>query len=282
MIDLKRIIKEIEKLEPIPQVAYKVMRVVQDTKSSMSQLSDVILHDPSLTANLLKVCNSAFFGLPNKIDSVRQAVVYLGTGQVVELVLMIGGAANLKKGQSGYDLKEGELWRYSVTSALIARELAEKRGVTDTHLLFTGALIKDIGKVVLNQYVADSSERINTLVLEHGLSFREAEKEVIGIDHAELGGLVAERWNFSTDLVDIITNHHLPKESSSRYFETCIVFLADTICMMMGIGVGADGLAYRFHPGVVELLNFSERDIQEIMIGFGEKIEQVERLVSLS
>jgi putative nucleotidyltransferase with HDIG domain len=220
--------------------------------------------------------------LPNKIDSVRQAVVYLGTGQVVELVLMIGGAANLKKGQSGYELKEGELWRYSVTSALIARELAEKRGVTDTHLLFTGALIKDIGKVVLNQYVAESSERINTLVLEHGLSFREAEKEVIGIDHAELGGVVAEKWNFSTDLVDIIKNHHLPKESSSRYFETCLVFLADTICMMMGIGVGADGLAYRFHRGVVELLKFSERDIQETMIGFGEKIEQVERLISLS
>jgi putative nucleotidyltransferase with HDIG domain len=282
MTDLKKIIKEIEKLEPIPQVAHKVMRIVQDTKSSMSQLSDVILHDPSLTANLLKVCNSAYFGLPNKIDSVRQAVVYLGTGQVVELVLMIGGAANLKKGQSGYDLKEGELWRYSVTSALIARELAERRGVTDNHLLFTGALIKDIGKVVLNQHVADSSERINALVLEHGLSFREAEKEVIGIDHAELGGLVAERWNFSADLVDIITNHHLPKESSSRYFETCLVFLADTICMMMGIGVGSDGLAYRFHRGVVELLNFSERDIQEIMLGFGEKFERVERLISLS
>ena len=282
MNDVENIIKEIDKLQPIPQVAHRVLAIVQDRNSSLSELSTIILYDPSLTANLLKVCNSAYFGLPNKIDSVQQAVVYLGAGQVVELVLMIGGAENLKRRQSGYDLSEGELWRYSVSSALIARELAEKRGSKDNYLLFTGALLKDIGKVLLNQYVADASEKINTLVSKDGLSFKEAEKEVIGIDHAELGGMVAEKWKFSSEMVEIIRNHHLSEKLTRTDFEASIIFLADTICMMMGIGVGSDGLAYRFHREVFEQLNFSDTDIQEIMLGFGEKLERVESLVSLS
>ena len=279
MNDVENIIKEIDKLQPIPQVAHRVLAIVQDRNSSLSELSTIILYDPSLTANLLKVCNSAYFGLPNKIDSVQQAVVYLGAGQVVELVLMIGGAENLKRRQSGYDLSEGELWRYSVSSALIARELAEKRGSKDNYLLFTGALLKDIGKVLLNQYVADASEKINTLVSKDGLSFKEAEKEVIGIDHAELGGMVAEKWKFSSEMVEIIRNHHLSEKLTRTDFEASIIFLADTICMMMGIGVGSDGLAYRFHREVFEQLNFSDRDIQEIMLGFGEKLERVIELV---
>lgn len=282
MNDVENIIKEINKLQPIPQVAHRVLAIVQDRNSSLSELSTIILYDPSLTANLLKVCNSAYFGLPNKIDSVQQAVVYLGAGQVVELVLMIGGAENLKRRQSGYDLSEGDLWRYSVSSALIARELAEKRGSKDNYLLFTGALLKDIGKVLLNQYVADASEKINTLVSKDGLSFKEAEKEVIGIDHAELGGMVAEKWKFSSEMVEIIRNHHLSEKLTRTDFEASIIFLADTICMMMGIGVGSDGLAYRFHREVFEQLNFSDTDIQEIMLGFGEKLERVESLVSLS
>ena len=282
MNDVENIIKEINKLQPIPQVAHRVLAIVQDRNSSLSELSTIILYDPSLTANLLKVCNSAYFGLPNKIDSVQQAVVYLGAGQVVELVLMIGGAENLKRRQSGYDLSEGDLWRYSVSSALIARELAEKRGSKDNYLVFTGALLKDIGKVLLNQYVADASEKINTLVSKDGLSFKEAEKEVIGIDHAELGGMVAEKWKFSSEMVEIIRNHHLSEKLTRTDFEASIIFLADTICMMMGIGVGSDGLAYRFHREVFEQLNFSDTDIQEIMLGFGEKLERVESLVSLS
>jgi HD-like signal output (HDOD) protein len=115
-----------------------------------------------------------------------------------------------------------------------------------------------------------------------GLSFIEAEKEVIGIDHAELGAMVAEEWNFAPKMVKVIRNHHLSEGLSNIDFETSIVFLADTLCMMMGIGVGVDGLAYRFHSEVLEHLNITERDMQEIMAGFAGKIKQVEDFINLS
>jgi len=281
MSDIKSIIKKIDHLTPIPQVASKVMSIAEDPKSSMYDLSKVIIYDTAVTANLLKVVNSAYFGLPEKVDSVHQAIVYLGMAQVVDLVLLSASGENLQKAQEGYDLEAGELWKYSVSSALLARELAEKKGVKETHLIFTAALLKDIGKVILNQYVKDSFDKINALVTKQNFTFREAEKEVIGIDHAELGGMVAENWKFSPKMVEIIRHHHRPQEASISEFESAIVYMADTICMMMGIGVGSDGLAYRFHREVVESLELTESEFQKIIAGFVEKVKQLEAMMNI-
>jgi len=281
MSDIKSIIKRIDGLKPIPQVTSKVTSIAEDPESSMNDLSNVIIYDTAVTANLLKVVNSAYFGLSENVDSVHQAIVYLGMAQVVDLVLLSASGENLQTAQEGYDLEAGELWKYSVSSALIARELAEKKGVKETHLIFTAALLKDIGKVILNQYVKDSFDKINALVTKQNFTFREAEKEVIGIDHAELGGMVAENWKFSPKMVEIIRHHHRPQDSSIGEFESSIVYMADTICMMMGIGVGSDGLAYRFHREVVERLELTERDFQEIIAGFGEKLQKVEAMINI-
>jgi putative nucleotidyltransferase with HDIG domain len=282
MTDIDLIIKEAESLKPMPQVVNKIMALAEDPNSGMTEISDVIIYDQALTANILRICNSAFFGLPREVDSVHQAIVYMGLGQLVDIVLMSSGSENFNRSQKGYDLDRGELWKYSISSALIARELAEIKNIKDSHLIFTAALIKDIGKVVLSQYVEDAFEKIIGLVAEEGISFREAEKRVIGIDHSMLGGMVARKWKFSPKMISIIENHHNPDEKSDALLETSIVYLADTICMMMGIGVGADGLAYTFHRGVIERLGFTENDILEIMAGFGEKITKVEELIKMS
>ncbi len=279
MSDIKSIIKKIDALKPVPQVVNKVMAIDQDPDSSMSDLSKVIVYDTAVTANLLKVANSAYFGMSGKIDSVHQAIVYMGMSQVIDLVMLAAVSEDLKRAQEGYDLDEDELWKNSVSSALIARELAEKKKLTNNNLIFTAALLKDIGKVILSQYVGDSYGKINTLVAEKGFTFREAEKEVIGIDHADLGAVVAETWKFSPKMVEIIRNHHHPDESLESYLETAIVYMADTLCMMMGIGVGSDGLAYRFHHDVVKRLELTQRDFQEIIAGFGEKLQQVESMI---
>jgi len=133
-----------------------------------------------VTANLLKVSNSAYFGMSGKIDSVHKAIVSLGMSKVVDLVLIAASSNNLKGAQEGYDLNEGELWKNSVSSALLARELAEKKNAKEINLIFTSALLKDIGKVILNQYVNDSYKKISSLVSEQGFNFEKAEKEVIG------------------------------------------------------------------------------------------------------
>jgi putative nucleotidyltransferase with HDIG domain len=277
--DMESIVAGIESLRPIPQVATKVMSIVNDPRSSMTRLSEVIQYDQSLTANLLKSANSAYFGLSKKVDSLHQAIVYLGMDRVADLVILGAGSANYAPAQPGYGLESGELWRYSVSSALIARELAERRDLKASHVLFTAALLKDIGKVVLSQHVEKSFEKINLLVSAHGFSFREAEKAVLGIDHAELGGMIARHWRFSGKMIDLITNHHQPMEAVHRR-EAAFVYVADTLCMTMGVGVGSDGLAYRFHKEVLEDLGFTDLEYQALIAGFGEKLSQVEELIN--
>ncbi len=279
MKSIDKIISEIESLKPIPQVAHKVLAIMDDPNSSMAQLAEVIVHDQALTANVLRICNSPFYGLVRKVDSVHQAITYLGMKNIADMVMTKLGSELLKAEHEGYDLKDGELWKHAVSSALIARQLCEIKKIPNTHLVYTGALLKDIGKVILHKYVGDAFDEIGRLVKDESISFREAEKRVLGIDHAELGGIVAERWGFSDRMVHIIKNHHLNGEWSPDDLETAIVYLADIICMMMGLGVGADGLAYRFHEQVIEALAFSDKDLQEIMAGFAQRLGEVEELI---
>ncbi len=279
MSAIKEMLKEIKLLKPMPQVATQIMKTVEDPKSSIGDVGELVMYDPSLTANILKMCNSAFFALPRKVDTVQDAISFMGLDQIVDLVLLRGGADNLKKEQEGYGLNEGELWRHAVSSALIAKELAIKKKSGHKHLIFTAALLKDIGKVILDRYVSDSMVKINNLVQNKNYSFGEAEKKVLGINHAELGGIVAKMWEFSPKMVTMITKHHLPDKSAKEDPDISIIYLADTVCMMMGIGGGSDGLAYRFHRDVLDKMKINAMDLQEIIAGFGEKMKKVEELM---
>lgn len=281
-MEIERILDGIDALKPVSPMASKVMAMMYNPDSSMRKIVDVIKYDQSMTANLLKICNSSFFGPIQKISSIQQAIAYMGTEKVASLIVMGHSASNFAAAQSGYDLEEGELWRYSVSSALIAQDIAEKKHLKNTSHLFTSALLKDIGKVVLNTHVKDAFDRIIALVKNNGLSFIEAEKEVVGIDHAELGARIAERWNFSPEMIDIIRYHHDPNGAATDDVAISVVYLADAICMMIGIGLGSDGLAYRYHQNIVDRLHITETDFQKIIADFRVKLRSVEELVNLS
>lgn len=282
MKHIDKIIRDIDTLKPVSHISNRVMAITSNPDSNLTELMEVIKYDQNITANLLRTCNSSYFGLKKKVGSVKQAVTLLGLDKVASLVVMEASSHNFKKAQRGYDLKEGELWQYSVASALIAQDLAEKRHLKNIPLIFTSALLKDIGKVILSTYVKDSFQNISKLVQEEDLSFIEAEKEVIGIDHAELGAEVAERWNFSPEMVDIVRSHHDPDKATLNDLSIPITYLADSICMMIGIGLGSDGLAYRYHQDVMDRLNFTEVDLQKTIADFWEKFRGVEELVNLS
>lgn len=281
MSAIKDLVKEIDNLTPIPAVMNQIMAAAEDPDSSMSDIAEIIMYDPLTTANILRMCNSAYYGLPRRVESVQDAITMMGLDQVVDMVLLKSGAANLVKGQEGYGLNEGELWKHAVSSALIARDLAQKKGAENHQLIFTAALLKDIGKVILDRFVGDSFSRIDNLVKNKGFSFKEAEKKVIGIDHAELGGLVAEMWDFSDKMISMIKNHHLNDEKAREDLDTQILYVADNVCMMMGIGGGADGLAYRFHKDVMEKLEITPLDLEEIIATFGSEMKKVEDLLKV-
>jgi len=281
-MEIEHIIDKIDSLKPISSVGNRVMEIVYNPKSSLRDIVDVIKYDQSMTANVLRICNSSYYGFRQKISSIQQAVSLLGMEKIANMVILRNSANNFTAAQSGYDLEEGELWRYSVASALIAQDIAKKKRLSNVNHLFTSALLKDIGKVVLNTYIKDSFDLIISLVENSHYAFTEAEKEVLGIDHAELGGIIAEKWDFNPAMVDIIRNHHDPNKADAGDMSIPVVYLADSICMMIGIGVGSDGLSYRYHQEVIDRLHFTDIDLQIIIAEFWEKLRSVEELVNLS
>jgi len=282
MTNIEDIISGIDTLTPIPPVAAQIMALAEDENSSMSDISDLIIHDPSITASLLKICNSAYFGLARKVESVRDAITLLGLDQIVELVLLNTTAENFKDEPDGYGLGEGELWHHAVLSAHVAKVLAENHGLANKkHLIFTAALLKDIGKIIMGRFVAFSYEKINILVNSKGYSFNEAEKEVIGMNHEELGGVVGQKWRFGKKLIYIIRNHHMSEEASRNDVETALVYLADIVCMMMGFGTGVDGLAYRFYSDVLDRMKLTDQDLQKIIFDTGEDRQKIQMLLNL-
>ncbi len=282
MTSLNDILEQIDLLAPIPAIASQIMTKSDDPDSSLSEIADLIANDPALTANLLKICNSAYFSLPRKVESVKDAVAWVGLDQIVELVLTNSVSANFNKGLEGYGLGEGELWRHAVTSAHIAKSLAQRYGASQNkHLIYTAALLKDIGKLILGRFVAFSFEKINILVHSQGYSFNDAEKKIIGMNHEELGAMVGQKWSFSEKLIYMIRHHHLTNESARQDPETTLIYLADIICMMMGICTGTDGLSYRFYGDVLKRINLSEKDLQGIIAETSENQQKIEHLLKL-
>jgi putative nucleotidyltransferase with HDIG domain len=282
MTDIKAIISEIEILKPIPPVATQILVLAEDINSSLSEIADLIIHDPAITANVLRLCNSAYFALPRRVESVYDAITLLGLDQVVDLVLMNSLSCNFRQAKDGYGLGEGELWRHAVLSAHIAKMLVEYAKVPTTkHLVFTAALVKDIGKLILGRFVAFSFEKINILVQSYGYCFNEAEKEIIGMSHEELGARIARKWRFSEKLIYIIRHHHLSDDSSKDDSETSLVYLADIVCMMLGMSTGVDGLAYRFYSDVLDRMNITAKDLQNVIAQTGESRNSIEALLNL-
>jgi putative nucleotidyltransferase with HDIG domain len=282
MSTLKQLIKDIKNLKPIPAIVNQITTAIGDPNCSAADIAEIIKFDPSVTANLIKTCNSAYFALANPVESVQDAVSILGMDKIIELVLVKSGAQALSKKQKGYGLNEGVLWKHAVSSALIAKEICKKTGVGNVNIIFTAALLKDIGKTVLDRYISNSLEEITNLVKNKGKSFREAEKEVIGIDHGELGAMIATNWKFSAKMINIIRHHHMNDESQQDNTDIATVYLADCICMMMGVGIGDDGLAYRFHGNVIKNLNITHEDIAMIIADFTQEMQRVEDLINIT
>jgi putative nucleotidyltransferase with HDIG domain len=282
MIDLKTIVAQIDTLTPVPQVVNQVMELADKPNSSLAEVADIIKYDPVITANMLKICNSAYFGMPRTIDSIHDATMLLGLDQIVELFIFRCAFDNLNKAQDGYALRENELLKHAVASAMVAKTIAVQLKSPNQHLVFTAALLKDIGKLVISRYLAECMDQINESIRERKLSFIAAEKRVLGFDHAEIGGLIAEQWGFSARLTDIIRNHHLVEMDAEGNQDTLIVCLSDNICMLMGHGTGVDGLAYADEGGCLEGLHLPEDTINAFKMAYVQTRPKVDALISLS
>jgi HD-like signal output (HDOD) protein len=265
MPDVAQIVRKIKQLKPLPIVIQKIIACLGDPDSPLTDIVKLIEQDPAITANLLKILNSAHFGLMGKVDSVQRAVALLGTRRVTELVLTYGFSKDLQKALNGYRLAKGELWKQSLAGAMTAKRFAEHRQLDDLPTIYTAALLKDIGKVILSEYVGDAIGEIQQKVIHDGLSFIEAEKACLDVDHAAIGGMIARQWHFSPKMIFMIENHHLTTPEAHQDPPTTMLYLADMVAMMVGTGTGVDHLQDSVHEDSFKAFGLSEEELRVLM-----------------
>jgi putative nucleotidyltransferase with HDIG domain len=230
-------------LKPIPQIALKVMRIINEGLYEIQSLTEEIRKDQVISARTLQLCNSVMFASRRKIESLDHALVMLGQHLLLKFVISASLNNFFNQTGMGYSLCKGGIYHHAVGTAVIAEKLAGLTGKVEPSLAYTAGLLHDIGKVVLDQFINSGFPLFYRQLNEKGKNFLEVEKQVLGTDHSEVGANLALNWSFPESLVETIRHHHNPEDAQQHNELVHIVYLADL-------------LMSRFHTGLeLERLN---------------------------
>lgn len=259
--------QSVELIQPIPQVALKILRLIDEDEYDIKALTAEIRKDQVISAKTLRLCNSVIFAGSNKIESLDHALVYIGLQMLVRLVISASVGNFFSHAGSGYSLCKGGLFHHAVGTAVISEKLADVTGSVKSGSAYTAGLLHDIGKVVLDQYVSSAYPLFYRGLIEEGNNFSETEKTILGIDHTEVGSELARRWSLPDSLIDVIRHHHKPEEATQNLELAHIVYLADL-------------LMSRFHTGL-ELERLDTAALAARLAVLGLSLERFPHIVEL-
>ena len=257
--------QSIRDLQPIPQMALKILRMINEDLYEIDDLAEEIRKDQVISAKTLQLCNSAMFSSRKKIESLEHAVVMLGQHLLLKFVISTSLNNFFSQCGMGYSLCKGGIYHHAIGTAIIAEKLADLNGKISPSLAYTAGLLHDIGKVVLDQYIYADFPLFYWQLNEERKSLIEVEKNVLGTDHTEVGGDLAESWSLPESLVDTIRYHHNPENAGNNIELVHIVYLADLLMSMFHTGLeleclNTESLASRF-----EAIGFSIDRFPEIV-----------------
>lgn len=223
-------------LPPLPSVVLELIALLGNEEFSAKQLANTLSQDQALAAKLLRLANSSFYGRGRRVGSVAEAIGVLGLRTVRSVVTAVGVSGSFCR-HPGFD--HDAFWRHAIGSALCAQALATELRRDDADLAFTVGLLHDIGRLALASTFASDYAEVERWRREQDCAASEAERAVLGLDHAEVGGLIAQRWNFAPAIVDAIRDHHTPPVAPDLGL-TGLVHVADATAHALGLGGDAD------------------------------------------
>lgn len=266
MIPKDQLLHRMHGLPTMPECFFRLQRVLANDRSGAGDLEHVIKPDPALTANLLRVANSAYFGCPRKVTGIRHAIVLMGTRQVYEAAASASFALVIPGNLLGYGIRASEFWLHSMSVAMLSQRLARELKLDTSEQTYTAGLLHDIGKLVIGIFLADSAKEVIHHMRQGELSFVEAEREALGTDHAAVGATLAEHWRLPREVVDVVRHHHMPDEGCPQQAQRLVdlVHTADGLAHSLGFGSDLGELARRISSGAPERLGLAPGVLERI------------------
>lgn len=277
---LDAFIDRVQDLPAAPRLVPELLMLLNQPDIDSSRVVDLITYDPGLTANVLRVCNSAFLGGLQPAENLPEAITRLGFRQVYQLVAAVSGSRALCPPQPGYGLAPGELWKHSVTSAVAAKFVARDLG-GDESLVFTAGLLHDIGKIVLSEALTDEYARILEETEGRQRSRRETEKHLLGVEHAEIGGRLLHRWKLPPSLVAAVWFHHTPAQAGEHTRLAAFVYLGNMIAHCIGHTSGYQSFALRGRTEVFDILRLRPGQWPRYLVRTWENLQLVRALLDV-
>lgn len=264
-LTLEKLIETVDDMPSLPQVVTEIIRISEDPNSTPHDVQQLLANDQVLTAKILRLANSSFYGFARRINTITDATILLGFQTIRSIVFAASVSNFLTRSLGGYQLDQNELWKHSQAVAMTARYIARKKRFANPELFYTAGIIHDIGKLVLNQYLQDDYQKVLDLIYEEGYDFVKAEEEVLGYNHAQTGMKLAEKWNLPPEIVEAIGCHHNPEQAKVNPILASTIHISDSLALMMGFGLGIGGLAYNFADFALETANIGGQEIEEIL-----------------
>ena len=230
------IFNTIHLVRPIPQIALKITLMIQNECYNMWEVAKEIRQDQIISAKVIRLCNSTFIGLKEKVDSIDRAIIILGEKLLLKLVISASLELFFSDSREGYSLSKGGLFQHALGTAIVAEKLAKFTGRASPDIAYTAGLMHDIGKVVLDQYISSIYPFFYRQTQIDGIDLCKVETENLGITHPEAGGILAERWSLPENLTDTIRHHHYPEQATIDQELTHLVYLADLLMSRFQVG----------------------------------------------
>jgi putative nucleotidyltransferase with HDIG domain len=223
------IVMQVSSFPSMPRAGIKLRELLTQEEVSLDEIEAILRHDPGLAANVLRLANSAYFGLRKKVGTLKHAVMLLGIKRFAQIAVSASMSKIMDKAVEGYCLSPSELWLHSIAVSNTAEALARQKKLADTNDVFTPALLHDMGKLILGQFVRKEQQNIKRIISQ-GVPLDIAEHMVIGTDHAEIGALILARWSFPEDIVNAVRWHHNPERNHNSTTKSDMVYLSNLVC----------------------------------------------------
>jgi len=272
-------IADVGEIATLPEVTVKIIRIVEDPKSTARDLHDVIRNDPALSARILKVVNSAFYGLPGQISSIDRAIVLLGLSAVKNISIAASMTHLFNGGTAIEGFSGTEVWKHSISTAVAARMLSSAQGRATVEESFLAGLISDLGLLIERQVFAKELAEVIARLRSGTDDYCELEQEIIGADHQAFGMALATKWRFPKLLCTTIGYHHKPMDLAEVNRELpALVHLGDTLACRLESGFCTMGTDVPLSPELLEAVKLSEEKVEAVFAELPEQVSMAESI----
>ena len=272
------ILRTMDDLPAMPHVVQKAQQIMARPDSNVKELARIIEIEQAIATRVLKIANSAYYGLSGKVSSVHHASVLLGFKTLGELVSVAGISNLMSKDLRGYGLESGDLWRHSIAVAFGSRIIANRKDADFGNQAFFAGLIHDAGKLVLDPYVYERKDDFDEFMANGDHTYLVAEKTILGFDHSEIAFELCQKWKIPTDQSQAIKFHHAPSRSDGNEL-AFILHIADHIAMINGYQSEAESSDYPAEDGAMDFLDLKEEDVENIKNDVHESVEKISQEV---